>query len=175
MDECANVNQLIDVQSINQQIQMVNDRLQQLPTIEEPRENAFIALDLDIIAIKNVVKNTVGQMGCVRTSTTCSSHCILDVASNGNFPRLVDVRIAILTAVDYDGNRRTLGGDPVTVNLIGPLEEETQQDSTVRNNLGYQRQKNNTSDCVRVIDKKNGQYIIRLCSTICGRYLNCNL
>lgn len=86
MDECGNVNQLIDVQSINQQIQILNDRLQQLPMFDEPRENAFIALDLDITAVKNNVINTVGQMGCVRTSTTCSSLCILHVTtSEGNF------------------------------------------------------------------------------------------
>jgi len=82
----GNISQLIDIQSINQQIHILNDRLQQLPTIDEPRENAFIALDLDIKSIKNDIINIVGEMGCVRTSTTCSSLCILDVAaSNGDF------------------------------------------------------------------------------------------
>jgi len=86
MDECGNVNQLLDVQSINQRIQILNDRLQK-PTggIEEPRENAFIALDLDLTAIKDVVNNAIGQMGCVRTTTTCPGNCTLNVAeSNGN-------------------------------------------------------------------------------------------
>lgn len=71
-------------------------------------------------------------------------------------PRLVDSHIATLTAVDYDGNRRTLGGDPVTVKLIS-LSDDTQQE-----------QGSSTSD-VRVIDHKNGQYTIRLRSSICGR------
>lgn len=83
-------------------------------------------------------------------------------------PRLVDTRVAILTAVDYDGNRRNLGGDPVTLKLIGPLDE-IQQERAV-NNLGHQVQENNISDDrVRIIDHKNGQYTIRLRLSICGR------
>lgn len=83
MDECGNVHQLLDVQSINQRIQILSDRLQK-PT-EEPRENAFIALDLDLTAIKDVVNNAIGQMGRVRTTTTCPGNCTLNVAeSNGN-------------------------------------------------------------------------------------------
>lgn len=86
MNECGNVHQLFDIQSINQQIQILNERLQQSTSgIDEPRENAFIALDLDLTAIKNVVNNTIGQMGRVHITTTCPSHCILDVESNGNF------------------------------------------------------------------------------------------
>lgn len=86
MNECSNVHQLLDVRSINQRIQVLNDRLQQ-PTggIDEPRENAFITLDLDSSAIKNIVENAIGQLGQVRTTTTCPGHCILDVAEpNGN-------------------------------------------------------------------------------------------
>lgn len=81
MDECSNVHQLLDVQSINQRIQMLDDRLQQ-PTggVDEPRENAFITLDLDLTAIKDTVNNTIGQMGRVRTTTTCPGHCTLDFA-----------------------------------------------------------------------------------------------
>lgn len=82
-------------------------------------------------------------------------------------PRLVDVQIAVLTAVDYDGNKRTLGGDPVTVKL-----EEAQSNliSTVCNNSQYQQPEMTTSDCIRVIDKKNGQYVIRVRLSICCRY-----
>lgn len=88
-------------------------------------------------------------------------------------PRLVDSQVAILVAVDYDGNQRNLGGDPVTVKLIGPLEI-TQQERTI-SNLGHQHQGNNSSDCLRVVDHKNGQYTIHLRSSICGRYLNYNI
>lgn len=87
MDECGNVHQLLDVQSINQRIQVLNNRLEQ-PTggIDEPRENGFIALDVESTEIKNVLKNAIGQMGRIRTTTTCPGHCILDVVkSNGNF------------------------------------------------------------------------------------------
>lgn len=85
-------------------------------------------------------------------------------------PCLVDSQIATLTAVDYDGIRRTLGGDPVTVKLIGPLDDtlNTQQERTA-NNLVSQKQENNISHGVRVIDNKNGQYTIRLFLSTCGR------
>ncbi|XP_025207500.1 uncharacterized protein LOC112603224 isoform X2 [Melanaphis sacchari] len=172
MDECGNVHQLLDVQSINQRIQILNDRLQK-PTggIEEPRENAFIALDLDLTAIKNVINNAIGQMGRVRTTTTCPGNCTLDVAeSNENLliPRLVDSRVATLTAFDYDGKRRNLGGDPVTLKLIGPLDD-IQQERTA-NNLEHKYENNTSDDGVRIIDHKNGQYTIRLRLSICGRY-----
>jgi len=89
-------------------------------------------------------------------------------------PRLVDVQIATLTAVDYDGNRRTLGGDPVTVKLIGPLEETQHNISNTVSNHLERRDMYTTDDCIRVLDKKNGQYIIRLCSSACGRYIYTN-
>lgn len=85
-------------------------------------------------------------------------------------PCLVDTQIATLIAMDYDGIQRTSGGDPVTVKLIGPLDDtlNTQQERTT-NNLGPQQQENNINHGVRVIDNKNGQYTIRLCLSICGR------
>lgn len=78
---------MFDIQSINQQIQILNARLQQSTSgMDEPRENAFIALDLDLTAIKNVVNNTIRHMGRVHVTNTSPSHCILDVVeSNGNF------------------------------------------------------------------------------------------
>lgn len=86
MDECGNAHQLLDLQSINQRIQILNDRLQHpAGGIDEPRENAFITLDLDLTAIKVIVNNAIGQMGRVRTTTTCPGLCILDTAeSNGS-------------------------------------------------------------------------------------------
>lgn len=84
-------------------------------------------------------------------------------------PRLVDTKIATLTAVDYDGNQRTLGGDPVTVKLI-PLSEDIDQDRTI-SNLEHQLE-NNIDDGVRVIDHDNGQYTIRLRLSSCGRYIS---
>lgn len=86
------------------------------------------------------------------------------------FPRLVDKQIAILTAMDFDKKRRLLGGDPVIVKLIGPLCN-IQTDRSI-SNLGHQD--NVTSDGVHIIDTKNGQYIIRLHISICGRYINYN-
>lgn len=87
MNECGNVQQMFDIQSINQQIQILNERLQQSTSgLDEPHENAFIALDLDLTAIKNVVNNTIRQMGRVHVTNTCPSHCILDVVeSSSNF------------------------------------------------------------------------------------------
>lgn len=86
-------------------------------------------------------------------------------------PRLVNTQVATLTAIDYDGNRRNLGGDPVTIKLIGPLDDPQQE--MALNNLLHQHQDNNTSDNgVRIIDHKNGQYTIRLHLSNCGRYIN---
>lgn len=85
---------------------------------------------------------------------------------------MVDTQIAILTAVDFDGNRRNLGGDPVTIKLIGPLEETQEGTST---NVDNEQQRNNSNDGTRISDHKNGQYTIHLCLSVCGRYLNCNL
>jgi len=86
-------------------------------------------------------------------------------------PRLVDTLVATLTAVDYDGNRRNLGGDPVVIKLIGPLDD-TQQEVTPNNSEFQHLDNNNSDDKVRIIDHKNGQYTIRLRLSICGRYKN---
>jgi len=79
MNDCSNV-QMLDVQSINQRIQILNDCLQKPAVgIYEPRDNAFIALELDETEIKNVVNNAIGKMGRIRTSTTCPGRCRLDI------------------------------------------------------------------------------------------------
>jgi len=83
-------------------------------------------------------------------------------------PRLVGTLLATLTAVDFDGKKSIIGGDPVTVTLTGPLEC-TQQERT-ECNLNSQ-QENKSSDSLCVIDHKNGQYTIRLRLSNCGRYL----
>lgn len=82
-------------------------------------------------------------------------------------PRLVDTQVAILIAVDFDGNRRNMGGDPVTVKLIGPIED-TRQEGTLTT-LAIEQQGNKSSNNMRIIDLKNGQYSIRLCLSVCGR------
>lgn len=93
------------------------------------------------------------------------------LGENWLIPRLVDTLVATLTAVDYDGNRRNLGGDPVGIKLIGPLDD-TQQEV----NPNYLQLQNpdtvSSDDKVRIIDNKNGQYTIRLSLSVCGRYIN---
>lgn len=80
MNDCSNV-QMLDVQSINQQIQILNDCLQKPAVgIYEPRENAFIALELDQNKIKNTVNSAIEKIGRIRTSTTCPGRCILDIS-----------------------------------------------------------------------------------------------
>lgn len=84
-------------------------------------------------------------------------------------PRLVDTLLATLTAIDYDGKLRTLGGDPVTVTLTGPLDEGIQQER-IASSFDNHRDINSSSDSVCVIDHKNGQYMIRSRLPHCGRY-----
>lgn len=88
MDECGSVHELIDLHSINERIQILNERSEQSTSgLYEPRENAYITVDLmDLMEVKNVVNNAIEKLGQVRTTTTCPGHCILNVSeSNGNF------------------------------------------------------------------------------------------
>lgn len=82
-------------------------------------------------------------------------------------PRLVGTLLATLTAVDFDGKKNIIGGDPVTVTLMGPLECTHQERTECSLNS---QQENKSSDSLCVIDHKNGQYTIRLRLSDCGRY-----
>lgn len=87
MDECGRVHELIDLQSINDRIQILNDRSEQSTSgLYEPRENAYITVDLiDLTEVKSVINNAIEKLGQVRTTTTCPGHCILDISeSNRN-------------------------------------------------------------------------------------------
>lgn len=85
MEEFGDSHQLLDIHSINQRIQILNERLQSSTGgIHEPCENAFIALNLDTTLIKNDINNAFCQQH-VRTTSTCPGLCILNVVeSSGN-------------------------------------------------------------------------------------------
>lgn len=102
-------------------------------------------------------------------------HYIIASVFTGEYltiPRLVGTVFATLTAVDFDGKRSVIGGDPVTVILTGPLECTQQEKTECSLNC---HQENKSSDCLCVIDHKNGQYTISLRLSNCGRYLPTNI
>jgi len=102
-----------DVRAITGRIGKLNELLDASVFLAEPRENAFVEFtDVGRESLRAVVD----ELGAVRTSETFPALCSLEFTE----PR-VTVNVpchARLIAHDATGRRQTVGGDPVSVQLV---------------------------------------------------------
>ncbi|XP_046678995.1 tripartite motif-containing protein 3-like isoform X2 [Homalodisca vitripennis] len=147
-EECNGLQQQVEVRYITRRISSLGEKLDSASALAEPRENAFLACDLASDALKRL-EAALASLGRVRTSTTFPSLSTLTVRE----PCVVNLEsTAILSTVDYHGNARTNGGDPITAEVSradsadGPMME------------------------THIEDKEDGTYWIRFRPVTHGRY-----
>ena len=139
------------MRNITQQISSLSEKLDAASLLAEPRENSFISCNFDHNDRLKTIEDALQQIGRVRTSTTFPSLCTAKLEGDKSIVGL-EANVRLVT-VDYHGNNRATGGDPVSA--------EVSSTSTIMEHL-----------TVRIIDREDGNYDIKFRPTIAGRFVN---
>jgi len=113
----VNTQNQVDVRNITSKISDLNEKLDMSATLVEPRENAFMAFEWRHNDAGADISVALSQFGKVTISKTFPALCVA-VGSSLRQPIAAHLRsIVAVTTVDYHGNPRTGGGDPLTAEL----------------------------------------------------------
>jgi len=107
----------VDVRNITSKISDLNEKLDMSATLVEPRENAFMAFEWRHNAAGADISAALSQFGKVTISKTFPALCVA-VGAPLRQSIAAHLRSTVtVTTVDYHGNPRTGGGDPLTAEL----------------------------------------------------------
>ena len=101
------------VRNITKKISDLNEKLDTTSTLSEPRENSFLRYDYKHNDALREIAKAVSHFGRISVSTTFPA-----LSSAKVFPTTAHLRSSIrINTVDYHGNPRMTGGDPLEVEL----------------------------------------------------------
>lgn len=110
------------MRNITKKISDLNEKLDTTSTLSEPRENSFLRYEYKHNDALREVAKAVSNFGTIRVSTTFPALTTAEVKK-----AIAHLRATVkIHTVDYHGNPRSSGGDPVTVELRndkGELQE----------------------------------------------------
>lgn len=116
-NDCRGLQHQIDVRNITTKIGDLNEKLDISTTLMEPRENAFMQFTYKHNSSMDAMRNSLNHFGKISISKTfpalCSANVITEASIRLNYNVLV-------STVDYHGNVRTFGGDPVEIKIVDP-------------------------------------------------------
>lgn len=112
-DECEGLQQQVEVRNITSKISDLNDKLDVCSTLAEPRENTFMQFEhAHDGALEDVIAILTG-FGRIRISKTFPALCTAQLE-----PAVIHLHSCIhVSTVDYHGNPRTSGADPIEANI----------------------------------------------------------
>lgn len=140
----------VEVRNITSRIESLSEKLDAASTLSEPRENAFLTCDFRHNDSLANLEHHLSYLGKVRTSTTFPSLCTARLEAE----TVVGIEnYIILSTVDYHGELRRTGGDPIHAEIL-PVTAEC---SSVGSPL-------------KVIDCDDGTYRILFRVRTAGRY-----
>ncbi|CAF1053706.1 unnamed protein product [Adineta ricciae] len=114
--ECATFQQASDIHVLTQRIQKLNDRIERMSLLGEPRENSFMTFEFRHNHALQDLARSLNSVGRIRVSSTYPPLCRAKIE-----PPVANLQCAIhIETVDYNGNVRMDGGDPLTVNIWDP-------------------------------------------------------
>lgn len=109
----------VEVRSITKRIADLNEKLDSSTTLSEPRENAHMRFEYKKNAAYCDFMNAINNFGSIAVSKTFPALCMTKIEKP-----VVHLKTGVtLTTVDYHGNPRTNGADPVVVELKNPWGE----------------------------------------------------
>ncbi|XP_076451845.1 tripartite motif-containing protein 2-like [Babylonia areolata] len=112
-NECDGLQYQVEVRNITKKISDLNEKLDTTSTLSEPRENSFLRYDYKHNDALRDIAKAVSHFGQISVSTTFPALSTAKV-----FPTTAHLRSSIrIFTVDYHGNPRMTGGDPITVDL----------------------------------------------------------
>ncbi|CAG2232226.1 TRIM2_3 [Mytilus edulis] len=107
--ECDGLQYQVEVRNITKKIGDLNEKLDATSNLSEPRENSFLKYEYrHNSALKDMTK-LLNEFGRIKTSTTFPALCSGKI---GEAVTHLKSSVTLLT-VDYHGNPRTSGADPV--------------------------------------------------------------
>ncbi|CAH2232804.1 jg16587 [Pararge aegeria aegeria] len=109
--ECSGLQQQVEVREVSSRAAALGARLGDAAALAEPRENAFLAVDFAHNNAQQRFAEALAELGRVRTSTTFPGLCTLQLESACVCGLEM---VVVLRTVDYHGEARSTGGDPVT-------------------------------------------------------------
>lgn len=113
--ECQGLQYQVEVRNITQRIEILSEKLDATTTLGEPRENSFLTCDFQLNDSLDQIQQHLSFLGKVRTSTTFPSLCSAQLEGEV----IVGIEnFVTLTTVDYHGNARKTGGDPIQAELL---------------------------------------------------------
>ncbi|CAF1235768.1 unnamed protein product [Adineta steineri] len=114
--DCAAFQQASDIHILTQRIQELNDRIERMALLGEPRENSFMTFEFRHNQALQDLARSLNSVGRIRVSSTYPPLCRAKIE-----PPVANLQCAIhIETVDYNGNVRMDGGDPLTVNIWDP-------------------------------------------------------
>ncbi|CAF1926760.1 unnamed protein product [Rotaria magnacalcarata] len=117
--ECAVFQQASDIHILTQRIQELNDRIERMSLLGEPRENSFMKFEFRHNQALQDLARSLNSVGRIRVSSTYPPLCTAKIE-----PAVANLQCAIhIETVDYNGNIRMDGGDPLTVNIYDPYRK----------------------------------------------------
>ena len=146
--DCQGLQQQVEVRSITKRISDLNEKLDMSSTLLEPRENAFMQFEYQHNNAIDELTLALSHFGKIRISTTFPPLC---TAFAGIMVCHLKCVVTI-TAVDFHGNNKSSGGDPVTVNLCTEKGEPVTFD---------------------LVDLGNGTYTVTFQAAEPGKYKMC--
>ena len=123
-NECEVFEQASDIHILTQRIQDLNDRIERMSLLGEPRENSFMKFEFRHNQALQDLARSLNSVGRIRVSSTYPPLCRAKIE-----PAVANLQCAIhINTVDYNGNVRIDGGDPLTVNIWDPYGKLCQYD-----------------------------------------------
>ena len=111
--DCQGLQHQVEVRNITKRISDLNEKLDISSTLAEPRENAYMKFEVKHNSALQDLHSSLSNFGRIKISTTFPALCTAKLE-----PLVTHLKATVtMTTVDYHGNPRTTGNDPVLVDL----------------------------------------------------------
>lgn len=131
--ECQGLQYQVEVRNITQRIESLTEKLDAASSLGEPRENSFLTCSFAHNESLRLIAENLEELGKVKTSTTFPSLCTAQLIEN----TIVGITNTILIrTVDYHGDIRLTGGDPVQAEILPALSTSQLPSTSAGGNAG---------------------------------------
>ena len=144
--ECEGLQTQLEVRNITKKIADLNEKLDMSSNLVEPRENAFVKLEFEHNNALNDLRTTLAAFGRIRISKTFPALCTARIEK----PTLHLRSRVVVSTVDYNGEPRSTGCDPLVATLTSPGQSDV-------------------TTC-EVTDHENGRYTVEFTPRHAGSY-----
>lgn len=112
-NECDGLQYQVEVRNITKKISDLNEKLDTTSTLSEPRENSFLKYEFKHNSSLKDISKGLNDFGRIKISTTFPSLCTGKIGE-----AITHLKSSVsISTVDYHGNPRTSGSDPLSAEV----------------------------------------------------------